>query len=135
MAGMARLALADGWRVCGPGWAPGNPEPEAWLTPEWADYLRLCASQPGRVAVSVHEYSLSDDIGAGWGWLVGRFRFVHEAADRLGAVSYTHLRAHETVLDLVCRLLLEKKISQRPIGENPNFYRFYAIPSDSLSYS
>ena len=30
---------------------------------------------------------------------------------RLGATadSYTHLRAHETVLDLVCRLLLEKK--------------------------
>ena len=27
----------------------------------------------------------------------------------LHAVSYTHLRAHETVLDLVCRLLLEKK--------------------------
>ena len=25
------------------------------------------------------------------------------------AVSYTHLRAHETVLDLVCRLLLAKK--------------------------
>ena len=25
------------------------------------------------------------------------------------AVSYTHLRAHETVLDLVCRLLLQKK--------------------------
>ena len=27
----------------------------------------------------------------------------------INAVSYTHLRAHETVLDLVCRLLLEKK--------------------------
>ena len=27
----------------------------------------------------------------------------------LSPVSYTHLRAHETVLDLVCRLLLEKK--------------------------
>ena len=27
----------------------------------------------------------------------------------LGSVSYTHLRAHETVLDLVCRLLLENK--------------------------
>ena len=26
-----------------------------------------------------------------------------------GPVSYTHLRAHETVLDLVCRLPLEKK--------------------------
>mgnify|MGYP003381528874 CR=1 FL=1 len=30
-------------------------------------------------------------------------------AQRLGPVSYTHLRAHETVLDIVCRLLLEKK--------------------------
>ena len=28
-------------------------------------------------------------------------------------VSYTHLRAHETVLDLVCRLLLEKKNQTR----------------------
>ncbi len=26
----------------------------------------------------------------------------------LKPVSYTHLRAHETVLDLVCRLLLDK---------------------------
>ena len=33
---------------------------------------------------------------------------VHVATG-LNAVSYTHLRAHETVLDLVCRLLLEKK--------------------------
>eukprot|EP00657_Telonema_sp_P-1_P003882 TRINITY_DN19068_c0_g1_i1.p1 TRINITY_DN19068_c0_g1~~TRINITY_DN19068_c0_g1_i1.p1 ORF type:complete len:185 (-),score=41.28 TRINITY_DN19068_c0_g1_i1:58-612(-) len=32
-----------------------------------------------------------------------------EAAPEASAVSYTHLRAHETVLDLVCRLLLEKK--------------------------
>src|SRR5664280_2433465 len=31
------------------------------------------------------------------------------APRRPGTVSYTHLRAHETVLDLVCRLLLEKK--------------------------
>ena len=30
------------------------------------------------------------------------------------AVSYTHLRAHETVLDLVCRLLLEKKKYLQP---------------------
>ena len=28
-------------------------------------------------------------------------------------VSYTHLRAHETVLDLVCRLLLEKKTKKQ----------------------
>ena len=36
-----------------------------------------------------------------WGWGPGYGQDV--------AVSYTHLRAHETVLDLVCRLLLEKK--------------------------
>ena len=32
----------------------------------------------------------------------------------IASVSYTHLRAHETVLDLVCRLLLEKKNPQTP---------------------
>ena len=31
---------------------------------------------------------------------------LNAAALRLDPVSYTHLRAHETVLDLVCRLLL-----------------------------
>mgnify|MGYP003381689896 CR=1 FL=1 len=31
------------------------------------------------------------------------------AQRRAETVSYTHLRAHETVLDIVCRLLLEKK--------------------------
>ena len=35
-----------------------------------------------------------------------------------GPVSYTHLRAHETVLDLVCRLLLEKKTQK-------NQYRYF----------
>src|SRR5450756_522316 len=32
-----------------------------------------------------------------------------KAASRPAPVSYTHLRAHETRHDLVCRLLLEKK--------------------------
>ena len=32
-----------------------------------------------------------------------------QGSGTIEAVSYTHLRAHETVLDLVCRLLLEKK--------------------------
>ena len=38
------------------------------------------------------------------------------------AVSYTHLRAHETVLDLVCRLLLEKKKKTRHISLVNNSY-------------
>ena len=33
-------------------------------------------------------------------------------------VSYTHLRAHETVLDLVCRLLLEKKKNHKTNTNN-----------------
>ena len=42
--------------------------------------------------------------------------FINSANSRLDAitsitVSYTHLRAHETSLHLVCRLLLEKKKS------------------------
>ena len=37
-----------------------------------------------------------------------------------GPVSYTHLRAHETVLDLVCRLLLEKKKKQTTNKTNTN---------------
>src|SRR5450756_2926394 len=32
-----------------------------------------------------------------------------------GAVSYTHLRAHETRHDIVCRLLLEKKKKKKKI--------------------
>ena len=34
---------------------------------------------------------------------------VYQQTDGDQAVSYTHIRAHETVLDLVCRILLEKK--------------------------
>src|SRR5450756_2738940 len=37
-------------------------------------------------------------------WCITAFIMPHQLA-----VSYTHLRAHETRHDLVCRLLLEKK--------------------------
>ena len=37
-------------------------------------------------------------------------------------VSYTHLRAHETVLDLVCRLLLEKKKKNTTPITHPHHY-------------
>ena len=39
---------------------------------------------------------------------LGNLQVVVCGALLTAAVSYTHLRAHETVLDLVCRLLLEK---------------------------
>ena len=37
---------------------------------------------------------------------------------RIDAVSYTHLRAHETPEHLVCRLLLEKKKTNTPFTYN-----------------
>ena len=43
-------------------------------------------------------------------WMSGKLKSLDsKKRQAIVAVSYTHLRAHETVLDLVCRLLLEKK--------------------------
>ena len=44
---------------------------------------------------------------------IGLFCWAIIALAVYAPVSYTHLRAHETVLDLVCRLLLEKKNNMR----------------------
>jgi len=43
----------------------------------------------------------------------------------MGTVSYTHLRAHETVLDLVCRLLLEKKKKNKQNIKIYNYLIYY----------
>ena len=43
------------------------------------------------------------------------------------AVSYTHLRAHETVLDLVCRLLLEKKKTEKKKKKQNNKKETYVL--------
>src|SRR5665811_1201574 len=64
----------------------------------------------GKEFVQKAQYFIKDHEGAA---LQGRKEGCHDQ-DARGykfkvAVSYTHLRAHETVLDLVCRLLLEKK--------------------------
>ena len=46
-----------------------------------------------------------------------------EAYD-IKAVSYTHLRAHETLMNLVCRLLLEKK----------NIFLFFFFFNDTATH-
>src|SRR5665811_2521455 len=56
--------------------------------------------------ITVDEPAISMTIGTNTSPLVGRTKGTKVTAR---PVSYTHLRAHETVLDLVCRLLLEKK--------------------------
>ena len=52
------------------------------------------------LSATIADYKESERIPA---------EFAANIEDMYAAVSYTHLRAHETVLDLVCRLLLEKK--------------------------
>ena len=56
-------------------------------------------------------------------------RFANHIAHVLAAVSYTHLRAHETVLDLVCRLLLENKKHTRP----PSFIKIQIYSTSVVS--
>src|SRR5665811_2315209 len=54
------------------------------------------------------DYRVFEDI---YYQLIKHYRYtLTDNRDRavIEAVSYTHLRAHETVLDLVCRILLEK---------------------------
>src|SRR5665811_580661 len=63
----------------------GHARPEWWQ----ADALRLDHCRPPKAREGLRQAP-------------------HAEASR-PPVSYTHLRAHETVLDLVCRLLLEKK--------------------------
>src|SRR5665811_1412973 len=46
------------------------------------------------------------------------------------SVSYTHLRAHETVLDLVCRLLLEKKKKKK---HKINYFFFVFFFNDTAT--
>ena len=58
-------------------------------------------------------------------WFRATFpRYRYDQIMRLGwkvfiPVSYTHLRAHETVLDIVCRLLLDKNTTLNHITNYP----------------
>ena len=62
---------------------------------EFGDLLYQIQRLPGTNASNVGVFPVGVQVGGG--------------VRPITAVSYTHLRAHETVLDLVCRLLLEKK--------------------------
>lgn len=79
----ALLALAQGWKWCGPGFAAGTPDEGAWETPGMRKFLRLAAAHPQQLAIALHEYSYdADDILAGGGRLVGR---VSDLADACAA--------------------------------------------------
>src|SRR5674476_922010 len=90
-------------------WSAGaRPTRPRW---RWAGGLDMVASLgPGGLCPKVLTQSkVSTSLDSGH-----RRRCVDRRSARLGGagddpVSYTHLRAHETGRNLVCRLLLEKK--------------------------
>ena len=58
---------------------------------------------------NLHKFSEKTILSSSVNYEFTEMNFAPPERYRPVAVSYTHLRAHETVLDLVCRLLLEKK--------------------------
>ena len=48
-------------------------------------------------------------------------------------VSYTHLRAHETVLDIVCRLLLEQKKQNKKKKQN-TIHIYHKVTMNRYTY-
>ena len=71
------------------------------------DFVHLIQNKLRHYAVfpSLHSLSRSSAFQTAL-FLLGVLAFARAC---ISAVSYTHLRAHETRHDLVCRLLLEKK--------------------------
>ena len=62
----------------------------------------------------------------------GRYEDHHNVTytdDALEAVSYTHLRAHETGRNLVCRLLLEKKKTRQGMISYAGIAKQYKTPT------
>src|SRR5450756_2867799 len=67
-------------------------------------------AEPGVHVEEVQGTRVDGDLdGLALAHLGARVETAHQLGGGALAVSYTHLRAHETRHDLVCRLLLEKK--------------------------
>src|SRR5665647_2454245 len=75
---------------------------KAWVT------ANLQPDQPRELLGTVLQLNLTRNAGAAFSILTGSTWILTVIACSVVAVSYTHLRAHETDSYLVCRLLLEK---------------------------
>ena len=78
------------------------------LGSESGECVRYPLDRGGLCAPGAGESSAISWVGARV-YRIGAFHVgIRYDTDSTAAVSYTHLRAHETVLDLLCRLLLDK---------------------------
>lgn len=81
----AELALRDGYKWAGFGWASGEPEPSDWESPAMLALLRLIGENPDQLAIALHEYSyVAADIGHEYPHKVGRFLDLFAVADKHG---------------------------------------------------
>ena len=83
--------------------------PEAGILPGQLSALPLFDGERGEAFVNWLE--AIENAEATYGWTDTNVLSVvrSKGGPKIAAVSYTHLRAHETGRNLVCRLLLEKK--------------------------
>ena len=84
------MCIRDSWCTADIGWVTGHT---------YIAYGPLACGATEIVFEGVPTYP---DAGRFW-------KVIQDHKVSIFSVSYTHLRAHETVQDLVCRLLLEKK--------------------------
>ena len=90
----AILANADGRKVCGPSFSPGEPGDDGkgiidavnqYSQPGMLRWLTYCAENPDKAALGVHEYSLALDAYENhYPWRYGRFQAAIAAADLAG---------------------------------------------------
>lgn len=79
---LAIMLLDSGYKFAGPGWSAGEPEREHWETPGMLKYLRLCAKHPESLAVTVHEYSLTQELVPEIPFLMGRMFLLNNICAR-----------------------------------------------------
>lgn len=86
----AASALGEGYKVTMFGWSSGEPEPEHWQTAGMRRYLELCAANPNKAAVALHEYSYTiENLNIGYPSLIGRFQSLFAACDQMGITRPT----------------------------------------------
>ena len=85
MVEMAKLMIPAGYKLCGPSFSSGEPGPEDWQLEGMATWLRYCADNPTKAAVSHHSYNYGNDTYSdNYPWHYGRFESIIAAADKLG---------------------------------------------------